>query len=197
MSIQTTKNLIGTGVEGVAGTGDTLSEAGKKMNQYLHDLYNVYGDYRVFANDGEYKGDQLQTLHATGYWQKLPRAYYTGNMTPSGNPVEHGSRHDVSTTRDGSGELTVTVPAGVIVNGNRTMAHQGESIEIINTDGSVSPVNPLIIRCSGHGDVIKVGHDRVHEMRIEKPDFKITLWVESTSGTGSVWAYKIEHLLRW
>lgn len=184
MSVQNPKRLVDTGVEGVEGTGDTLFQGGTSLNRNLNSLYNVMGDYRIFKTDSA-QGDQIQTLHATGFYQKHSRAYYSGAENPSGNPVEFGSLHDVSVTRDGSGDLTVTLPAG--------LNKQGECIEIINTDGSIGygAGKELIIRTSGAGDsIINFGSS----MKLQKPHFKITLWVQSSAPTGATWNYKIEAL---
>lgn len=184
MTIQTPKRLIDTGVEGVEGTGNTLFDGGELLNKDLNNIWNVFGDYRLYKGDSAH-GDALMSLHATGYYQKHSRAYYAGGEIPSGNPVEFGSMHDVSVTRDGIGDLILTLPVGY--------GHQGECIEIVNTDGTIGfgTGKEFKIRVSGSGDAI-LGHGDT--MTVQRPYFKIVLWVRDSAATGSTWAYKIESL---
>lgn len=184
MTIQNPKRLIDTGVTGVEGTGDTLNAGGIKLNADLNSVYNVFGDYRLYKTDTA-QGDQIMTLHARGYPQKHTRAYYAGGENPSGNPVEHGSFHDISVTRGGIADLTLNLPTGY--------GHQGEYIEIINTDGSVGfgAGKEFIIRTSGAGDTIS-GFGT--SMKIQKPYFRIVLWVQNSAATGSTWMYRMESL---
>lgn len=182
--MQKTKILVDTGEEGVEGTGDTLYEGGTSINTNINNVYNVFGDYRLFRGDAG-QGNQVMTLHPTGFYQKHTRAYYAGSENPSGNPVEYGSLHDLSVVRDGAGDLVVTLPVG---NG-----HAGESIEFINTDGSIAAGTgkEVIIRVSGSGDSIGVLGT---QMKIQKSYFKIKLWIDKSGPTGSHWSYKIESL---
>ena len=182
--MQKNKILIDTGEEGVEGTGDTLYQGGTSINTNLNSIYNVFGDYRLFRGDAG-QGNQVMILHPSGYYQKHSRAYYAGSENPSGNPIEYGSLHDLSVIRDGAGDLIVTLPVG---NG-----HAGESIQFINTDGSigVGTGKEVTIRCSGSGDSIgNLGNT----MKIQQSYFKITLWIDTSSPTGSHWSYKIESL---
>ncbi|QAY01301.1 baseplate wedge tail fiber connector [Aeromonas phage ZPAH1] len=183
MSVQKPKELIDTGVRGQEGTGDTLHDGGVKINQDLNSIYNVFGDYRIGKTSG--LGNRVQTLHATGYYQKHTRAYYAGAEQPSGNPVEYGSMHDVSVLRDGAGDLTITLPVG--------SNHAGECIELINSDGSVGygTGKEVIIRTSGSGDSIGTLGNRIV---LNKPYFRITFWVTEASSAGSKWNYRIESL---
>lgn len=183
MSVQKPKEIIDTGVRGQEGTGDTLFDGGEKINQDLNSIWNVFGDYRIGKQPGF--GNRLQTLHAGGYYQKHTRAYYAGAENPSGNPVEFGSMHDVSVSRGGSGDLTVTLPPG--------NNHGGESITFINTDGSIGfgAGKELIIRAGGTGDSIgSIGNRLI----INRANVKVTLWVSEESPTGSKWSYKVESL---
>lgn len=183
MSIQKTKELIDTGIRGQEGTGDTLYDGGEKLNQNLNSLYNCFGDYRLGKQAGS--GNRIMTLHPAGFYQKHTRAYYAGSENPSGNPIEFGSLHDISVTRDGAGDLIVTLPQG---NG-----HAGECIELVNTDGSVGygTGRELIIRASGSGDSIG---NFGNTWTIRRPNFRIVLWVSEASPTGSKWSYKIDSL---
>lgn len=181
MSVQSFKRRIDTGVAGDSSTGDTIHAGGNGINDNFDSLYNVMGDYRLYQSSDN--GTNVQKLHATGFYQKHTRAYYNGAATPNGNPVDYGSMHDVSTTRNGIGPLTINLPTG--------LNHQGECIEIINTDGSVNETNYVEIKCSNVADSF-AGLGNV--LRLTVPKFKLTLWIEKSEQTGSVWNYKIDNL---
>lgn len=184
MTVQLPKKLIDTGVEGVEGTGDTLYEGGTSLNRDLNSVYNVFGDYRMYRTDSA-QGDLIQTLHARGYPQKHTRAYYAGGEIPSGNPVEFGSYHDISVTRDGNADLILNLPVGY--------GHQGEYVEIVNTDGTVGygAGKEFYVRTSGSGDSIAGSGV---SLKIQKPYFKLVMWVREAAPTGSVWDYRLENL---
>ncbi|ATI17409.1 putative baseplate wedge tail fiber connector [Aeromonas phage P19] len=183
MSVQKPKELVDTGVRGQEGTGDTLHDGGLKLNQDINSIWNVFGDYRIGKTSGF--GNRVQTLHGTGYYQKHTRAYYAGAEQPSGNPVEFGSMHDLSVIRDGTGDLTITLPQG--------SGHGGECIEFVNTDGSVGfgAGKEVIIRTSGSGDTIGASGNR---LVVNRSNFKLTLWVAEASPAGSKWNYKLESI---
>ncbi|MGL6228670.1 MAG: baseplate wedge tail fiber connector [Culicoidibacterales bacterium] len=184
MTIQTAKQLIDVGVAGDESTGDTLYDGGTLLNHDLDNVYNAFGDYRLFYNV-DTKGEGTMILHPTGYYQKHTRAYYGGATTPSGNPVDIGSMHDVSVTRDGAGPLLITLPPG--------SQHEGEMIEFINVDNSISqdPNRRLTIRTSGSGDTIG---DKGSQLVLTRGRFKLTMYVETGSTSGSKWNYRIENL---
>lgn len=183
MSVQKPKELIDTGIRGQEGTGDTLFDGGEKLNSDINSIWNVFGDYRIGKTSGS--GNRVQTLHATGYYQKHTRAYYAGAEQPSGYPVDFGSMHDVSVTRDGVGDLTITLPQG--------SGHAGECIEIVNTDGTVGfgTGKEVIIRTSGSGDSIgNLGNRLV----INRANFRLLIWVVDGSPAGATWNYKLESM---
>ena len=184
MTIQTTKQLINTGVAGDESTGDTLYDGGTLLNTDIDNLYNAFGDYRLFY-DMPSKGEDTMILHPTGYYQKHSRAYYGGATTPSGNPVDIGSQHDVSVVRGGAGPLIITLPPG--------SQHEGEMIEFINVDNSITPDlnRQLTIRTSGSGDSIT---DKGSQLILTRGRFKLTMFVESGSTSGSKWNYRLENL---
>lgn len=177
MSTQTPKILINTGVEGDESTGDTLYDGGTSLNTNLDSLYNVFGDFRLFANDSS---AGVAILHPSGYYQKHTRSYYQ----TTGRPVQIGSLHDVSVTRDGPGDLTVELPIG--------LNSEGESIEFVNIDGSVDSGNGtnFIIKATGADSITGLAQ----ELLITKPNQKVVMWVSRASPAGSVWSYKIESL---
>ena len=185
MSIQQPKILVDTGDEGVEGTGDTLYQGGTSINRNLNSLYNAFGDYRIFRADAN-QGNQQMTIHSAGYYQKHTRSYYSGQENPSGNPVDFGSMHDLSVTRDGAGDLIITLPAG---NG-----HAGEYIDFINIDGSIGlgAGKEVTIRTSGSGDSIGLAGT---QMKLQKSYFHLRLWVDKSSPTGSHWAFKMDSVI--
>lgn len=185
MTIQTTKQLIDVGVAGDESTGDTLYDGGSLLNTDLDNIYNAFGDYRLFYNIPS-KGEDTMILHPTGYYQKHTRAYYGGATTPSGNPVDIGSQHDVSVSRGGVGPLIITLPPG--------SQHEGEMIEFINVDNSISqdPNRQLTIRTSGSGDTIT---NKGSQLIMTRGRFKLTMFVESGSTSGSKWNYRLENLV--
>lgn len=169
--MQTSKQLIDTGIKGNSSTGDILYDGGEKLNTDLNSIWNVFGDYRLF--DETIQGQNKQTLHGTGYYQKHTRRYYLD----SPNGVEMGSLHDIDTTE---GKLDLKLPS----------AKAGEGIVIINSNGSLSIDTPLVINTYG-SDVI-AGHGRT--LTIDSPKSKITIWCTRKEAGVGVWEYKIESM---
>lgn len=168
MAYQTTKQLIDTGQVGNPSTGDPLYDGGVKLNQVINNLYNAFGDVRLLTGN---EGVGSMILHGTGYYQKLPRTYY------SGTPIELGSMHDMDTL---SGAITVVLPAGKL----------GEGCYFINTNGSISVDRPLVFRPQV-GDGIKGVQDQLY---ITSPYTEVKLWCVKKEGAVSTWDYSIDSM---
>lgn len=168
MAYQTGKKLIDVGQVGNPSTGDPLYDGGQKLNEVITNLYNALGDTRLLtANEGV--GQML--LHATGYYQKLPRTYYAGN------PIELGSMHDMDTS---NGPVTVVLPTG----------KAGEGCYFINSNGSVSVDRPLIFRPQV-GDGIKGVSGQLY---VTAPYARIVVWCVKKEGAVTTWDYSIESM---
>lgn len=167
--LQETKKLIDVGVIGNPSTGDILYDGGVKLNKVINALYNTFGDYRLFSGASE--GADTQILHATGFYQKLSRQYYAGN------PIDIGSMHDADTT---TGALTMTLPN----------ARLGEGCIFINSNGSVSPSNPLIIRPQGGETILGTSGNLV----ITSPYARVIVWCTKQDGSQKYWEYGITPL---
>lgn len=165
---QIPKKRIDTGEVGNASTGDILFDGGNKINDVFDSLYDTFGDQRLNSVNN---GVGRQTLHATGYYQKHPRQFY------SGAPVELGTMHDIDTT---AGVLTVILPKGKV----------GEGVVLINSNGSFSTSTPLNIRTQA-GDSI-VGH--TNEASITQPFSKVTVWCTAVEGARVTWRVGVESM---
>lgn len=162
-----TKERIDTGIKNNPSTGDVLNDGGIKINSVIDDVYNKFGDTRlnVVAH-----GVGKQVIHATGYYQKYPTAYYT-------RVLEHGSMHDIDTTL---GAITARLPKAKV----------GECIEIINSNGSITGSKHIRIQCSSTDSFI----DGTMEKFFRNPNIRIILWgVSDENGVGK-WDYKVEDL---
>jgi hypothetical protein len=161
---QVPKEKIDVGIQGDANTGDIIYDGGVKLNSNMDALYNSFGDARLYdLNDG----DGLQLLHATGYYQKFPRLYY------SKGGIESGSRHDLNTT---TGSFGVTLPTPKL----------GEMVEFINSNGSFA-INPITIQAQAGGDIegeqlVIINHGFV----------KLTFVCTDDTPNSAKWQYKIE-----
>lgn len=168
MAYQTGKKLIDVGQIGNPSTGDPLYDGGVKLNEVITNVYNAFGDVRLLtANDGV--GTML--LHATGYFQKLPRTYY------SGNPIELGSLHDMDTS---TGPITVVLPSG----------KPGEGFYFINSNGSISVDRPVVFRPQV-GDGIKGVQDQLY---VTSPYTQIKIWCVKKEGSVTTWDYSVESM---
>ncbi|UIW11557.1 MAG: baseplate wedge tail fiber connector [Enterobacter phage ENC7] len=168
MAYQTGKKLIDVGQIGNPSTGDPLYDGGVKLNEMVTNIYNAFGDVRLLsANNGV--GTML--LHATGYYQKLPRTYY------SGNPIELGSLHDMDTS---TGPITVVLPTGKL----------GEGCYFINSNGSVSVDRPIVFRPQV-GDGITGVQDQLY---VTSPYTRIMLWCTKKEGSVTTWDYSVESM---
>ncbi|UOX40533.1 baseplate wedge tail fiber protein connector [Aeromonas phage GomatiRiver_11] len=167
--LQDTKKLIDVGVIGNPSTGDILYDGGVKLNKVINAIYNTFGDYRLFSSASE--GADSQILYATGFYQKLSRQYYAGN------PIDIGSMHDADTS---TGALTMTLPN----------AKFGEGCIIINSNGSISPANPLIIRPQAGETILGTGGNLV----ITAPYARVIVWCTKDEGSQKYWEYGISPL---
>lgn len=169
--MQNYKQLIDTGVKGNSSTGDILYDGGEKLNSNMTAIWNVFGDQRLY--DETVQGVDKQILHATGYFQKHPRQYYLD--TPNG--VEPGSLHDVDTS---AGKLDIKLPSGKL----------GEGIVIINSNGSLSVDNPVVLSTYGSDTIL--GHGK--SIVLDIPKSKTTVWCTVQEKGTAIWEYKIESM---
>lgn len=161
------KQRIDTGVRNNPSTGDVLADGGDKINNGIDDIYDKFGDTRI-SEVGH--GIDKQTIHATGYYQKYKPTYYA-------RVVEMGSMHDIDTT---TGSIVVKLPKVKI----------GESIEFINSNGSITSAKNLMLQCESTDSF--VGGDGSKIFRT--PHSKIIVWgVNDYSGRGT-WDYSIDNL---
>lgn len=143
--VQPPKQLIDVGEKGNANTGDIIYDGGVKVNEGLTALYNTFGDVRLWDTS---EGVGSQTLHASGYYQKLPSNYYATRS------VDPGSMHDIDTT---AGSATINLPN----------PKKGECVEFINSNGSFG-INDVIFQPQAGASIagktqlrINKGHSRV------------------------------------
>ncbi|UPW39242.1 putative baseplate wedge tail fiber connector [Escherichia phage vB_EcoM_ESCO47] len=165
---QTPKQLIDTGEIGNASTGDILFDGGNKINDDINAIYNAFGDQRKMATANG-TGPSGQTIYATGYYQK-------GKATDYQTPVAVGTMHDIDTTE-----------GGVIAIVDR--AELGDSVEFINSNGSISVNNPLSIQVT-NGSIKGV----LGNLVISTPFTHVVLRCISSNGGESVWNYSIDSM---
>lgn len=166
---QEPKKLIDVGEIGNASTGDILFDGGEKLNSNMNAIYNAFGDQRKMSlADGT--GADGQKIHATGYYQKADtRDYYA-------LPVELGSMHDIDTT---DGGVIVTLDKG----------KQGEAVEFINSNGSISVNNPLTVIPQNSFKNL------AGNLTVTAPFTRIVCrCISDSTQEGSVWDYSIESL---
>ncbi|QFR55794.1 baseplate wedge tail fiber connector [Yersinia phage JC221] len=168
MAYQTGKKLIDTGQIGNPSTGDPIYDGGVKLNEMITNVYNAFADTR-FLSAGDGVGQMV--LHATGYYQKFPRTYY------SGTPIELGSLHDMDTS---SGPISVVLPQGKV----------GEGCYFINSNGSISVDRPLAFRPQV-GDSIKGVQDQLY---ITSPYTLVKVWCVKKEGAITTWDYSVESM---
>ncbi|BBC78224.1 baseplate wedge tail fiber protein connector [Escherichia phage EcS1] len=168
MVVQTPKQIVDTGEIGNASTGDILFDGGKKLNDNFNAVYNTFGDQRLFAGN---EGEATQVLHATGYYQKA--------VSPSEFAVELplGSQHDIDST---TGPIVVRLKKGKL----------GEGYVFINSNGTLSQDNPLIIQ--PNGSFVNLGGDG--NLRVTSPHSRVLVWCISDVGGVSRWDYSIESM---
>lgn len=165
--LQEPKELIDIGEIGNTATGDILYDGGEKLNKVINALYNTLSDYRLTAlNDGIGKS----VLHATGYYQKHPRSYYT-------QPIDIGSLHDINVN---DGTLTIRLPKALL----------GEGVVLANINGSITDKLKAII-VPNVSDSIDGVFDN---LTLTKPFTKVTLFCSKVEGSRGIWSFKTESL---
>lgn len=165
--LQEPKELIDVGEIGNQSTGDILFDGGNKINNVINALYNNFADYRLTKVNN---GIGSAILHATGYYQKHPRNYYT-------QPIDIGSMHDVSVI---DGTITVRLPK----------AKLGEGVVVTNMDGSVSEKLNIVIT-PNTSDIIGTATGNII---VTKPFTKVILWCVNIEGSKGTWMHKYESL---
>lgn len=161
---QKEKQRIDVGEKGDANTGDIIFDGGEKLNRTLDNLYNAFGDQRLY---GIGLGDNLQTIHATGYYQKLPANQYAGK-------IDLGTMHDLDTT---TGTLVVNLPTPKL----------GEQVKFINSNGSFSIANKAILTCEGGSSIAGK-----NTLDLIQPFSMVTLTCVNEIGATKLWDYKME-----
>lgn len=162
--VQSKKQKIDVGQVGNANTGDIIYDGGVKVNDNLDALYNAFGDIRLY--DAGKEGVGSQTLHAAGYFQKLPTSYY------SRNAVESGSQHDLNTL---VATFIITMPTPKL----------GEQCRFINSNGSFS-TNKIVFKAQPGGDI-----RGLPELEIDQGFIMIEFTCVSDVNNASKWDYKI------
>lgn len=160
-----TKKIVDTGEIGNASTGDILYDGGVKINENFSALFNAFGDQRYFST-GE--GENLQVIHATGYFQHATSAEFI-------SPVANGSQYDIDAT---AGAVNVRLSKG----------KQGELVKFINSNGSISVNNPLVIIPNDSFRAVS------GNLRITSPYSVVTCVCISDSNGTSVWDYSVQSL---
>lgn len=162
-----TKQQVDVGVRNNSSTGDPIHDGGVKINSNNDNLYNTFGDYRLFQNGS---GIGLQTLHATGYYQKHKPEFYI-------RAVEMGSMHDMDVS---TGSITVRLPK----------VKQGECVVFINSNGSITNKRNVVFMCQD-GDGIE-GYGKTY--RHQYGNSMITFWGHVNAEGVGVWKPKLEAL---
>lgn len=168
--IQEPKERVDTGQPDEPDSGDTIHDGGNKINVVIDNLYNAFADYREFISQNGQMGVGSMLLHATGYFQKMTNQYYASNI------VDIGSLHDVDTT---SGPVRVRLPA------NPTTRKRGEMIQIVNSSGSASVQNPIIIETTGSDRI-----DEQSSLTITEPFTAVNLWCVNDSAANGSWKFE-------
>lgn len=163
---QIPKEVVNVGEIGNASTGDILYDGGVKINNNFSDIFNAFGDQRLFAAAD---GENTQIIHATGYYQKLSFADY------SSSEIALGTCHDISTNGQ---KLNVTIAKGNV----------GEAIYFVNADGSISAETSLTITTSANDGFASGGN----KIEIVSPYTKVEVWCISKDTSGNcIWDYSI------
>lgn len=166
MTTQEPKQLIDVGEIGNASTGDILFDGGRKINSDFNQIYNTFGDQRLFEND---EGDGTQVLHATGYYQKPTLIEWQA-------AVPLGALRDVDCS---NGVIRCTLEKGKV----------GEGMVFINSNGSISTENYLEIQAIDSFVSVPTG-----TLKIVSPFTKVTVWCVDDSNGVSKWDYSIESM---
>lgn len=162
--VQTKKQRIDVGQVGNANTGDIIYDGGVKLNDNLDALYNAFGDIRLY--DAGKEGVGSQTLHAAGYFQKLPTSYYSRNI------IEPGSQHDLNTL---VATFIVTLPTPKL----------GEQCRFINSNGSFA-TNKIVFKAQAGGDIAGS-----QELEISQGYVMVEFTCTSDVNNAAKWEYKV------
>lgn len=172
--IQEPKKRVDTGQPDNPDSGDTIHDGGNKINVVIDNVYNAFADYREYIDKNGRLGDGTMLIHGTGYYQKMTNQYYASNI------IDIGSMHDIDTT---SGPVKVRLP------GTPTTRKRGECIRIVNSSGSVSNSNPIIIETTGADRL-----DEQSSLTITEPNTEIILWVTNDSAAQGTWMFKTQSM---
>lgn len=160
-----TKKIVDTGEIGNASTGDILYDGGVKINQNFSAIFNAFGNQTLFETGD---GENLQTIHATGYYQK-------GKTSDFISAIPNGSQFDIDTS---SGGISVRLSKGI----------RGEMVRFINSNGSISVSNPLNIIANDSFKGIS------GSLKITAPYSIVScICISDTNGV-SVWDYSIQSM---
>lgn len=163
---QTAKQLIDVGQIGNSSTGDILYDGGEKVNGVINSVYSAFGDQRLESLNN---GVDSMVLHATGYYQKATAQTFR-------LPIELGTMWDVDAT---GGSVSPILPKG----------KRGECVRFINTNGSLSVNNPLVIQPQSGNSF--VGLSGV--LTVSTP-YTIVECICISDGAVSIWNYNIKSL---
>lgn len=162
-----TKQQVDVGERNNSSTGDVIHDGGIKINSNNDNLYNTFGDQRLFATNS---GIGTQTLHATGYYQKKRPEDYV-------RTVDMGSMHDLDVT---TGSLTIRLPK----------VKQGECVVFINSNGSISNSRMANFVCQ-EGDVFE---GKGKNYRHGYGSSILTFWGSINQTGEGVWKPKLQAL---
>lgn len=163
---QEVKQYIDVGEIGNASTGDILYDGGVKINSNFDSVYNAFGDQRLGATG---HGEDTQTIHATGYYQKVDQYDFQ-------TPIPLGTMWDVDTT---TGAASPSIVAGV----------PGECVVFVNSSGSFSVNSPLVIAVAAGSFVGVQG-----ALTITAPFSRVECWCIKSENGVSIWNYSISSM---
>lgn len=166
MFTQNPKREIDIGTIGNASTGDILYDGGDKLNSNFNAVYNMFGDQRFFDNG---TAEVNQTLHATGYYQKV-----TGFDLRT--PLAMGTLWDIDTSNGAANPILST-------------GKPGECVVFVNSNGSCSPTRPIVIQPSGGSFAGVIGG-----LTITQPYARVECWCISNENNVPIWMYSLRSM---
>lgn len=162
-----TKKQVDVGERNNSSTGDPIHDGGVKINSNNDNLYNTFGDQRLFSNNS---GIDSQFLHATGYYQKKRPEDYTRS-------VDMGSMHDLDVT---TGSVTVRLPK----------VKQGECVVFINSNGSINNSRNANFLCQDGDGFEGTGKNYRHKYG----NSMLTFWGHILPSGAGIWKHKLQAL---
>lgn len=162
-----TKQQIDVGERNNSSTGDPIHDGGVKINSNNDILFNTFGDQRLFSSNF---GIGTQTLHATGYYQKLKPEDYSRS-------VEMGSMHDMDVS---TGSITVRLPK----------VKQGECITFINSNGSINNKRNVNFLCQDGDGFLDKGKNYRHKYG----NSSLTFWGHISENGNGIWKPHLQAL---